>query len=405
MNTWAPSLIAPLWGAKYRVNNSRLTAPRPTDEPRAHAPGLDPDRVLIVGNGIAVGWGVTSHDLALPGQLARALSARTGRGSDVDVVADPTATCESIPALLRSRQIRSYDTIIVTVGVSDALQLRSEKHWTRGISSLLDALRDVTSPLTEVLVMGIQPPSSIPAYRTRPGGLVDRHTLRLNTITRQLCRDRVRFLAPPVTAALPDEDRHRSPRKYQQWAQAIAAFLSPLLDRRRQDGATARRLRDLPQPQRDRVAALDRLGILDTPAEERFDVIVRRAQRIFGVEGAAFNLVAPDHQWSKALIGAFPTSVPIDESFCAHTIQTNAPLIIADAWKNASFPQHPAVRFYAGFPVEAPDGTRIGALCVFDSRPLAPDDHIDMSALRDLALAVQHQLGLGGGPAISADRR
>jgi hypothetical protein len=49
------------------------------------------------------------------------------------------------------------------------------------------------------------------------------------------------------------------------------------------------------------------------------------------------------------------------------------------------------MRFYAGYPVEAADGTRIGALCVFDREPRSADS-IDLTALRDLALAIQREL-------------
>ena len=60
--------------------------PRPTDATIAHASGNNPDRMLLLGSGPAMGYGVLSHDLALPGQLARQISAASGRGVTVDVV-------------------------------------------------------------------------------------------------------------------------------------------------------------------------------------------------------------------------------------------------------------------------------------------------------------------------------
>jgi len=46
------------------------------------------------------------------------------------------------------------------------------------------------------------------------------------------------------------------------------------------------------------------------------------------------------------------------------------------------------VRFYAGYPLEAPEGVRVGALCVVDTKPrrFSP---AEASLLRDLALRVQ----------------
>ena len=68
--------IGPWMTSIYRWRSLVASLPvRPVDEPVSHAPGLDPDRVLLIGNGLAVGWGVLIHDLALPGFLSRALSA------------------------------------------------------------------------------------------------------------------------------------------------------------------------------------------------------------------------------------------------------------------------------------------------------------------------------------------
>lgn len=51
----------------------------------------------------------------------------------------------------------------------------------------------------------------------------------------------------------------------------------------------------------------------------------------------------------------------------------------------------PHVRFYAGYPIEAPSGEPIGALCVMDSHPRAVDT-FDHALLRRLALMLQAKL-------------
>lgn len=85
MRVWAASLERDFQGA-----------PRPHDIPQAHSAGIDSDRILLVGCGPAVGWGVVSHDLALPGSLARELSGLTGRGVDVDVIESPRMSIDSV---------------------------------------------------------------------------------------------------------------------------------------------------------------------------------------------------------------------------------------------------------------------------------------------------------------------
>ena len=47
-----------IWGVEARRRLS--SAPVPIDDPRTHAPGVDCDRVLIVGSGAAVGWGCSA---------------------------------------------------------------------------------------------------------------------------------------------------------------------------------------------------------------------------------------------------------------------------------------------------------------------------------------------------------
>jgi hypothetical protein len=65
---------ARLW--KWGRQSELRYVPRPGGRSQVHSAGVDPDRVLLMGSGMAVGWGVTSHDVGLGGALARALTAR-----------------------------------------------------------------------------------------------------------------------------------------------------------------------------------------------------------------------------------------------------------------------------------------------------------------------------------------
>jgi hypothetical protein len=53
----------------------------------------------------------------------------------------------------------------------------------------------------------------------------------------------------------------------------------------------------------ERLAAVHRLGLLDTAPEERFDRVVRLAQRLFDVQIVAVNLIDEDRQFSKSQVG------------------------------------------------------------------------------------------------------
>ena len=51
----------------------------------------------------------------------------------------------------------------------------------------------------------------------------------------------------------------------------------------------------------------------------------------------------------------------------------------------------PGIRFYAGCPLAAPDGSQVGTLCLIDREPRAPDSE-DIALLRDLAGMVEDEL-------------
>ena len=74
-----------------RVAGVRQGLARPADSPQAFVAGRSSLRVLLAGSGPVVGWGVGSHDLGLPGAVARAVAATTGRGVGGDVAAETCA--------------------------------------------------------------------------------------------------------------------------------------------------------------------------------------------------------------------------------------------------------------------------------------------------------------------------
>ncbi len=153
----------------------------------------------------------------------------------------------------------------------------------------------------------------------------------------------------------------------------------------------------IPPEEAERQQALDRLNIVDTALEERFERVTRLASRLLGVPVAAITLIDGDRQWFKSVQGLDGSPTSRDESFCAHTILGDEPLIVEDATKDARFRDNPSVlgepqiRFYAGCPVHSPEGFRIGALCVVDRQPrrLTP---AQLEDLRDLTAMVEIEL-------------
>ncbi|MBU2952895.1 EAL domain-containing protein [Marinobacter sp. F3R08] len=146
-----------------------------------------------------------------------------------------------------------------------------------------------------------------------------------------------------------------------------------------------------------RLAALERLGILDTPPEERFERLTRIARHHYRVKTALFSILDQNRQWFKSRQGLEVTETPRSIAFCDSTIQQDQILLVEDATKDPRFRKSPLVtgephiRFYAGMPVREPGGFKIGTLCIIDDAPRQFSE-LDLDVLRSLASIIEDEL-------------
>lgn len=148
-----------------------------------------------------------------------------------------------------------------------------------------------------------------------------------------------------------------------------------------------------------RLAALRATQLLDTPSEARFDRWVQLARKTFDVPISLVSFVDADRQWFKAAEGMTERETPRSISFCSHAIQQPKIMVVEDATKDERF-QHnplvvnePGIRFYAGAPLQTPNGEQVGTLCIIDTQPrqLTAEQMISLRALGD---AVQAEMNL-----------
>ena len=150
----------------------------------------------------------------------------------------------------------------------------------------------------------------------------------------------------------------------------------------------------IPDNDKERLAALRELLILDTPPEERFDKIVQFAAQEFDMPIALLSLIDENRQWFKASVGMDVCETGRDVSFCGHAILQPDIFVIPDARADERFADNPIVTgepyviFYAGAPLTLASGFTVGTLCLLDHKPRQLDatELAILTTLRDLLL-------------------
>lgn len=152
---------------------------------------------------------------------------------------------------------------------------------------------------------------------------------------------------------------------------------------------------------RDRLEALARFAILDTPPERGFDDIVELAAYICDTPVALVSFVSHDRQWFKARFGLSECQTDLNSSVCAHALIEPDLLVVGDLSQdertrtNPLVAGEPFIRFYAGAPLRTAEGHVLGSLCVIDTKPRPGGlTAAQASALRNLARQVVGQMEL-----------
>lgn len=153
----------------------------------------------------------------------------------------------------------------------------------------------------------------------------------------------------------------------------------------------------VPADETQRLDALHKLKLLDTPSEERFDRITKTALRLLSVPIATLALVDAAREWRKSAQGLTDAEEARANSFSGHALLAQDLFVVPDAQRDPRFVDNPSVmfkphiRFYAGLPVRGPEEKRVGVFCVMDYQPreLSP---AAVQALRFLADWAEREL-------------
>lgn len=151
-----------------------------------------------------------------------------------------------------------------------------------------------------------------------------------------------------------------------------------------------------PTAEPTRIQALKDLSILDAPPEERFDRLTRLARRLFDVPVALVHLEATNRLWFRSPEEKEQLRRPPEQELCARLPAQGRLVVVRDAREEEALReqplvvQEPGIRFVAGAPVKAPDGERLGILCILDHEPRDFADD-DQTLLRDLGDLVERE--------------
>lgn len=384
-----PALLHPIvtsWRTASDSSWRRL--PRPHGEPVVYAAGPEPLRVLLVGGGIAVGYGTVSHDLALAGHIARRVAALTGRGISVDILAGADELISRAPKLLGRVDLAQFDAIVATFGGAEAATFLSVHRWRRQLDTMLDFIETVVPRGVPVVIGAVPLIDNIPGVW---GRLTQRRAQQVNDESRRACKRRDTAVFAAINDVAPRFLAAMNRDVYAAWGDSLAPHIAHVLQQTVR-GMTFSGAEVVDENARQ--AALDDLEVLAFGHEEEFARIVQAARERFHVSGARIDVI--DHALQRVISAAGMSwqDGPRQGSISDFTISKSELLCIEDAEHDERVAASARgdggrpLRFYAGYPIEAPDGHRVGTMCITDPRPrsFSPSDG---TLLKEFALQAQ----------------
>src|SRR5260370_36953170 len=150
---------------------------------------------------------------------------------------------------------------------------------------------------------------------------------------------------------------------------------------------------ELPENEEERLNALRRYKILDTPPEPAFDRIAEMAANFFRVPMAGVSLVDEDRVWFKSRVGINTESTARGAGLCSSAMLAQGVYYLRDAAHDerahgSSFVADLGIRFYAAAPLRNQEGFDLGTVWVLDQQPreLASGEAEMLRALAALAV-------------------
>lgn len=185
----APALI--VQGRRVRHDIARLPSATAREGVASTVPNgshfepEDDHHLVVLGDSVADGVGIEHHRDSIAGRLACRMSERFEHPVAWHVIARSGADAHDVALLAGTDAARSElaraDAVVISVGVNDVKNLRTEDAWRTSLSALLDTITEV-NPLVQVVVLGVPPIQEFPSMPTFLGHTLGERALRFDAV-------------------------------------------------------------------------------------------------------------------------------------------------------------------------------------------------------------------------------
>jgi lysophospholipase L1-like esterase len=123
----------------------------------------EPIRLIALGESTVAGIGASTHETALTGQLAMALSRQSKRSVNWSVVARSGINARKcLIELVPQLKGRSAEVVLIALGVNDSIEFHTARRWAKDVERLIEAVRGEVGDAL-VLLAGVPPLGYFPA--------------------------------------------------------------------------------------------------------------------------------------------------------------------------------------------------------------------------------------------------
>jgi lysophospholipase L1-like esterase len=123
-----------------------------------------PIRLVVLGDSVAAGIGVTDPRRTISAELARRLHLRYRRPVEWQVFATSGLDAVGVRELAveHADDLADATVVLLSVGVNDAKDLHSVRRWSRDLDALLSQV-ERNAPQARILLLGVPPMDAFPA--------------------------------------------------------------------------------------------------------------------------------------------------------------------------------------------------------------------------------------------------